>query len=322
VRSGAQALTLLAAPLNVLILQALADSPKRQAELRLIAGSPAQTTLRAQLKRLVEIGALAKHRRNRFPGVLEYDLTAPGRELLFVAATLERWLDRAPDGPLPIGDSAAKAAIKALAEGWSTTMLRALAAGPISLTELDRLIASLSYPSLERRLGAMRLARLVERRAGHGRGTPYAVTGWLRQGMAPITAAVRWERRHIPRAATPIGRIDVEAAFLLAMPLLTLPAELSGSCQMTAEISNGRKRLAGVVVDVRESRVASCATQMQGNPEAWVLGSINAWLAAVIDQDTAQLELGGNGGLARALLKGLHGELFVVPKKDPAKPLT
>jgi DNA-binding HxlR family transcriptional regulator len=201
-------------------------------------------------------------------------------------------------------------------------MLRALAAGPISLTELDRLIGSLSYPSLERRLGAMRLAGLVERRPGSGRGTPYAVTSWLRQGMAPIAAAIRWERRDAPQAAVPIGRIDVEAAFLLAIPLLRLPAGISGSCQMAAEISNGRKRLAGVVVDVRESRIVSCATQMEGSPKAWVLGSLNAWLSAVIDQDTAQLELGGDGGLARALLKGLHGELFVVPKKDRLRPLT
>ncbi len=321
-RSGAQTLSLLAAPLNVLILQALADGPQRQAELRQVAGSPAQTTLRAQLKRLVEIGALEKHRRNRFPGVLEYELTAPGRELLFVAATLERWLDRAPREPLPIGDNAAKAAIKALAEGWSTTMLRALAAGPISLTELDRLIGSLSYPSLERRLSAMRLAGLIERRVGNGRGTPYAVTGWLRRSVAPIAAAIRWERRHAQGAMAPIGRIDVETAFLLAMPLLRLPRGVSGSCRMAAEVANGEKGLAGVTVEVRETRIASCATQLKGSAEAWVLGSFSAWLAAMIDQDPAQLELGGDGSLARALIKGLHGELFSVPKKDRAEPLT
>ncbi len=44
-------------------------------------------------------------------------------------------------------------------------MLRALAAGSLSLTELDRLIGALSYPSLERRLVAMRLAGLVGARA-------------------------------------------------------------------------------------------------------------------------------------------------------------
>ena len=41
-------------------------------------------------------------------------------------------------------------------------MMRALAARPLSLTELDSLISDLSYPALERRLSSMRIAGLVE----------------------------------------------------------------------------------------------------------------------------------------------------------------
>ena len=74
-RSGAQTLGLLATPVNSLILGALADGPKRQVELRRAAGLPAQTTLRAHVKVLSEVKAIAKHRRNRFPGVLEFELT-------------------------------------------------------------------------------------------------------------------------------------------------------------------------------------------------------------------------------------------------------
>jgi len=310
-RSGAQTLALLAVPLNSLILKALADGPKKQPELRREAGSPAQTTLRAQLKKLVEIGAIDKHRHNRFPGAVDHELTTPGRDLLFVAEVLERWLARSPNGPIRLGSNSAKAAIKALVEGWSTTMLRALAAGPLSLTELDRIISSLSYPSLERRLGAMRLAGQVEARRGEGRGTPYAVTDWLRQGVAPLAAAARWERHRLPEETPPITRIDTEAAFLLAVPLLKLPHNISGSCRMAAEIPNGKeRRLAGVMVDVSEGRIPFCATRLEGNPNAWALGSLPAWLSAVIDGDTDRLELGGDCSLARTLLDGLHGALF------------
>jgi DNA-binding HxlR family transcriptional regulator len=312
-RSGAQTLTMLALPLTGLILRALSEGPKEQGELRRDAGSPAQSTLRTQLKKLAEIGAIAKHRRNRFPGVLEYELSTAGSDLLFVAAVMERWLDGAPDGPLPLGGNPAKAAVKALAEGWSTTMLRALAAGPLSLTELDRVIGSLSYPSLERRLSGMRLAGQVESRAGNGRGTPYAVTDWLREGVAPIAAAARWERRHLPEATAPIARLDAEAAFLLALPLLQLPAELCGTCRMAVEIPSGKvRRMAGVMVEVEEGRVASCATQLQGTPDAWVLGSPVAWLNAVVERDGDRLELGGDCDLARALLDGLYETLFKV----------
>jgi DNA-binding HxlR family transcriptional regulator len=187
-RSGAQTLVLLAAPLNVSILRALAEGPRQQSELRQAAGSPAQTTLRAQLRHLVEIGAVEMQRRNDFPGALDYELTAAGGGLLDVLLVLEAWLEKAHP-PLTLGGNEAKAAVKALAEGWSTTMLWALAGGPLSLTELDRAIGAVSYPSLERRLSALRLAALVKPAPNRGRGTPYAVTDWLRQAVAPLTAA-------------------------------------------------------------------------------------------------------------------------------------
>lgn len=312
-RSGAQTLVLLAAPLNVLILGALADGPKQQGELRREAGSPAQTTLRAQLKRLTDVGAIERRRRNRFPGAVEHELTAGGRELLFVLGVVERWLGQAPGGAIELGGNAAKAAIKALAEGWSTTMLRALAAGPLTLTELDGVIGSLSYPSLERRLGAMRLAGQIEARAGNGRGTPYAVTGWLRSAVAPIAAAARWERAHLPQAAPPIGRLDVEATFLLAVPTLRLPAESAGTCRIAAEFANGKeRRLAGAMVAVRDGRVQACTTRLQGNPDAWALGSASAWLEALIEGDLDGLELGGDCFLARSLLDAMREALFMV----------
>jgi DNA-binding HxlR family transcriptional regulator len=297
--------------LNVPILRALSAGPRRQADLRREASSAAQTTLRAQLKQLVEIEAVAKRRLDRFPGVLEYELTASGRDLLFVAGTLEHWLAAAPDAPLELGGYAAKAAIKALAEGWSTTMLRALAAQPLSLTELDRLIGALSYPSLERRLAAMRLAGQVEARPADGRGTPYAVTDWLRRAMAPLASAVRWERRHQAQTTAPVARLDAETAFLLAVPLLQPAKGLSGSCGVAVKIPNGKSdSRGGVTVEVEAGRVVSCVTLSGDTPDAWALGSPIDWLDAVIERDLDRLELGGDHRLAGALLSDLHRALF------------
>lgn len=311
VRSGAQTLTLLAAPINFLVLQALEEGPQPQAELRRVAGSPAQTTLRAQLNRLVEIGAILKHRRDRFPGVLEYELTPAGQELVLVAKAIERWLANSPEGPLTPGTSAAKAPIKALAEGWTTAIVRALAAGPHSLTELNQIIGSLNYPAIERRLAAMRLAGQIKARPGNGRGTPYAVTDWLRQGMAPLAAAARWERRHLPKETTPISRVDVEAGFLLAVPLLRLTTDIIGSCRLGVEITNGKGHgLAGVLVEIDRGRIVSCTTRLDGHPDTWILGPSTAWFSALIENDTDNLEIGGDGHLGRALTDGLHRALF------------
>jgi DNA-binding HxlR family transcriptional regulator len=311
-RSGAQTLVLLATPLNCLVLQDLYERPKRMAELRRGVGFPPQTTLRAQLKRLMEVGAVEAHRDSEFPGVLDYELTPCGRELLFVIATLEHWLEDAPDGPLSLGSSAAKAVIKALAEGWSTRMLRALAVTPRSLTELDRVIESVSYPSLERRLAAMRAVGQLEAcDAAAGRGTAYAITDWMRHAIAPLVAAASWEQRRQPDTAPPITRADTEAAFLLTLPLLSVPSDLDGDCRMAVEVTECEEHgLAGVIAHVEGGQVVSCATQLEGKPTSSALGPAPAWLDAVIDHDLQGLELSGDRDLARELVGGLHQTLF------------
>jgi DNA-binding HxlR family transcriptional regulator len=298
---------LLALPINCLILRSLGEGPKQQTELRRAAGSPAQTTLRAQLKKLCAIGAVERQRRNSFPGSIEHELTGAGLDLLTVADAVERWLESAPDGPVEFGSSEAKAAIKALVEGWSTAMLRVLAAKPLTLTELDGVIVSLNYPSLERRLTAMKLAGQVEQAPGNGRGTRYRVSEWTCRAVAPLTAAARWERRHLSEATPPVGKLDAEGIFLLALPLLRLPSELSGTCRLAVGIKNGGgERLVGVLVAIEDGNVVSFSTRLDGRPQAWASGSSSTWLNALVERDTDKLEVGGDGRLARSLLDSLH----------------
>jgi DNA-binding HxlR family transcriptional regulator len=140
VRTGAYALSLLSAPINMHALSALAQQPRTLVDLRRVAGSPPPTTLRGHLRRLTEIGVIERRHATHAHTNVEYRLADSGRELLGVAATLQAWLDQSPEGELTLGNANAKGAVKALAEGWSTGMIRALASKPLTLTELDRLI--------------------------------------------------------------------------------------------------------------------------------------------------------------------------------------
>lgn len=309
-RSGAQALALLAAPLNVFVLRALTTGPKRQVELQHESGSPAQSTLRSHLDTLQSVGAIVKHRRAAFPGSLEYELAEPGRELGFVAIALERWLAQAPAGLPKLGTEAGGAAIKALIDSWSSTMLRALVERPLSLSELDDQIGALDCSSLERRLAAMRLAGMVEALPSNGQGTPYAITDWLRHGIGPIVAGSRWERRNVPADSARIGRIDAETALMLAAPLLQLAKEVSGACRMVVELPDGSENgSAAVVVGVEDGHIVSCVLG-GGEADAWATGPPKAWFRAAIEADPGDLEVGGESRLASSLLEGIYGALF------------
>src|SRR5262249_33270085 len=152
-----------------------------------------------------------------------------------VAESVKKWLKRAPDGPVALESGAGKGIVKALVDGWGSTIMRSLATRPMSLTELDRHIADFSYPALERRLSSMGMAGLSEAHQSRGAGTPYRVTDWARRGVAPLVAASKCEREHLGAGAAPVTQADIEAAFLLAMPLVGLPTGTSGTCQLEVE---------------------------------------------------------------------------------------
>jgi DNA-binding HxlR family transcriptional regulator len=315
-RAGGLVLSLLAAPLTVPILRAHADGPLRLPELRERVGGAAQTTLRGHVGNLRGIGALSRRVLGGMPYTVENELTEMGGAVLSVAEVVEDWLAQAPQGSIALGSEPAKGALRALIGGWGSTMLRALAARPLSLTELASLIGGLSYPAVERRLSAMRAARQVERLGGSGNSTSYVVTDWMRQAVAPLAAAGRCECRYIPAVSEPLTRIDVEAAFLLAVPLVSLSEQAGGSCLLGVDTGMDARRksagrLAGVRVKVEDGQIASCAARLERDPRTWALGTVENWLEALIDRRLDRLRLGGEDPpLASDLVKGLHDALF------------
>lgn len=298
---------LLAAPLNVEILRQLEQEPRSLQDLRSELGLPPQSTMRLYLRTLSEVGVVERRARSEFPTSVDFEITQAGRALLRVGDALHTWLQAAPAGPKDLGTTAAKSSIKALVEGWSSHIIRILAARPLSLTELDSLIPRISYPSLERRLAAMRECDLVEVQRGPGRLRPYKVTFWLRQAVAPITAAIAWERSHAPELTARVGRLDVEAAFLLSIPLLDLSDEITGKCRLAVEVHDGTSPVfAGVVVCIEEGEVTSCVASLEGEAEAWASGRPLAWLRQMNLATDGDLELGGDRSLARSVLEALR----------------
>lgn len=306
-RAGGTALMLLATPLNVEILRGLQGGVRSLQELRKDLGLPPQSTMRLHLRSLGEIGVIERRSRHAFPTSVDYEITQMGRALLAVGDSVDAWLQTAPGGGKQLGTTGAKSSIKALVEGWSSHLIRVLAARPLSLTELNSLIPRISYPSLERRLAAMRDCGLVEMEQGTGRMKPYKVTPWLRRGVAPVTAAMAWERSYTEEATAGIGRLDVEAAFLLAVPLLYLSDQMTGTCRLAVEVHDGASPVyAGVLVRIEEGEVTSCIADLEGEAEAWISGKPLTWLRQATPAVNGNLEVGGDGRLARSVLEGLR----------------
>ncbi|MET0305159.1 MAG: hypothetical protein ABW196_02895 [Solirubrobacterales bacterium] len=273
------------------------------AQLLLMAADPVKRRI---LQEMIE------HPLDAGPGH-EYRVTSSGREALFVGFAVERWLQSAPHGPLPFESREAEQAVATLAEGWSTTVMHALAREPLSFDELHALVEGLGRSPLERRLVAMQEAGQIVEHAGAD-GPIYAITDWLRAGIAPLIASARLERRHPMEGMTPIDALDVDAGFRCSLSLVELPRQLSGACRLGLNLEDDESgRLTGVIARIEQGRVVSCEAGIDGSADAWAAGSAGDWLDTVIKPDVNLVRTGGDRWLAAALVAGLHKTLFGIP---------
>jgi DNA-binding HxlR family transcriptional regulator len=316
VRAGTRVLSLFVSPLTARVLRAHVDGPKRLVDVQTAVGMAAESTVRATISNLCEVGAIMKEAVGNSAQAVETMLTATGEEMVAVADVIDAWLARAPGGPIPPDGEGAKTAVKALAGGWSSTLMRALASHPFTLTELSALIPTVSYPSLERRVMWMKMTGQIEPTEREGRGTPYAVTDWLRQSIAPLCVAGRCERRHMIGETGPITSVEIETSFLLATPLVPLPDHATGACMLAVQTDpigpdDKDPGLAGVTVEFEQGQVRSCVPEVDSAPQTWAVGAPEAWLDTVIDGRIDDLRIGGaRPQLALDLVTGLHHALF------------
>lgn len=238
-----------------------------------------------------------------------------GRHLLTVLRDLEAWLEEAPAGPIPIGSSAAVAAVKALIGGWTTSVVRALVAKSLTLTQLSQLIVAVSYPSLERRLSALRLCGQIRPCPGTGKGTSYGVTEWLRKAARPLASSICWERRWTrPAAMTPLKRSDFETLLLLMLPALILPGEPTGSCELVVNRrkSGGDAVDSSILAEINDGVVHAMVLDRASPASATVSGSAAQWLRILGDGEAGGLILDGDAQLAESFVSAV--EEFGVPR--------
>jgi DNA-binding HxlR family transcriptional regulator len=303
----------------VKVLEALTGGPLPLVALRQAVGSPPETTLRKHLQALTGLDILKRARQRQFPAPVSYELSSSGRGLVDVAGSLADWLAVAPGGPLQIGTPAANVATKALVEAWSTKILRALAARPLTLTQLDKLIHSVNYPALERRLGAMRSARQIAPAPRIRGGTPYILTKWLRGAVGPLMAAAFWEHRHTPVACEPLGRLEVETAFLLLAPLLQLRAEFHGTYRLAMELADHSDgALAGVVVTFDQGKPTSYRTDLRASVTGSAIAPAAVWLTALGGSEPPGDGFHGDRDVARAVVTSLRAAVAREHGRAPA----
>ena len=241
----------------------------------------------------------------------KYRATPKAGDMIRVVFALRRWLERRGGGaPEPTRDPAAGPAIVALICGWSSTAIHALAAEPLTLAELRQAVHAVDDETTSQVLGELERAGLAALRPGEGEPR-YELTEWGREAIAPLIAAACYERLHPAPLALPPDVLDVEAAFQMALPLLELPEDVTGSCRLGVWIPGDEPTMAGATAEVHAGRIASSTPLLEESPETWITGLPLPWCEAAIDPSRREkLKSGGDEKLIDVLLTALHQRLF------------
>lgn len=302
VRAGGRVLQLLSDALNVSILRQLARGPLPTPELPSRLSPASRTTRFSRLRELEDLGVISREKRRGTPPTTHCMLSSAGVELLWVAKRFAAWLSRAPGTADDRSRVADVLAIKALALGWSTGVLRWLAERPHSVTELAAQGApQVSYHDVRRARQALAGARLIEPVPSVDRGRPFAPTRWGREAVGPLAAAIRWERESVIGRAGPLMPDDGETLLLLATPLIEVATAMStGSCALLFETGGG------VSVVLENGHLILCTPCEGVNGHCEIRGSASAWLDTLLDGRVDELEMRGAVRLTTELTNGLY----------------
>lgn len=238
--------------------------------------------------------------------------TPAGREVPLLGATLHRWYEHCPNGPVVPGENSGQVLWPLLC-GWTSTVVHAVSAKPRSAVEVQEEIGVIPLELVVASLGLLGRVGLIRPLPPPAAGEEmrFEPTEWLRLAVAPLAASARLELRH-PRGDTaPIAAADVEALLQLTLPLLRMPARLSGSCSLSVQLDEGVVGSpAGLTAVIDEGRVVACEPGIDPQADAWVEVTTGQWLDAMIERDTRGIRSGGRHRIATTLLGALHERLF------------
>jgi DNA-binding HxlR family transcriptional regulator len=253
------------------------------------------------LEELLEAGALE---RSEHDGATVYRLTAAGRGLVEVVNAVIGWLLSHPKRPLDESSPIGWRAFAALADAWNSAIIEWVVRRSPTEGDAAKGIAGLNARKIKKELRRLRGAGLIGKRKGRDGEERYRLTDWGRRGIGVLVAAAAWEQAFVVDRM-PISVVDAVVALLGALPLMRLPEDVSGLCTLTASVEPGdeaRPRAGMVWAKVRHGRVVACGEGAPGrDADAWISGTFNAWLAAVIDNRDA-LQAGGDRELAGAVI--------------------
>jgi DNA-binding HxlR family transcriptional regulator len=192
-----------------------------------------------------------------------------------------------------------------LADLWEAGVVHELSQGPQSLAELARRLEALSYHQLNRRASRFKASGFFGE-AGQAERRGYVLTDKARRTMGLIAGLGRWRRRHLSGEGLTVE--EMTTVLRVSLPLADVPHHAGKTMQVTIKEEVGeppRQLWAEVGEDgalhIREERASAS--------DSWAEGSVDNWMAALVD-GKPPAKSGGDVGMVADCLTSLYEKLW------------
>jgi DNA-binding HxlR family transcriptional regulator len=295
------------------ILMALGPRALRTKKLTEKVPTYAPRTIYRHTRKLTELGLVDREEVAGVPSTVIHSLSPAGRDLylligLFAEASLP-WID----GP---GSGEGLWTVCGLVgEMWTHGWIEELSQGGRSATDLAEGTAGMTFHQVSRRAHQLLSWSLLYESTAKGQRKRYQLSDQTRHSMTLITALGRWRQQHV-EGNTEGGLTVGENGTTLraALPLLKLPAHPARSLRLgiVGTIGqNGQRGSSTLTVSVSATGAISCV-KAKASEDAWGIGSVNTWVAVILDGQREQMRTGGDSELVEECLKSLYETLWNV----------
>ncbi len=272
----------------------------------------APRTIYRHARRLTELKLIEREEIPGVPSTVIHSLSDPaGKDLVrlidaYAKVTL-------PPHSNPRTDPSLWGSLGLIGEMWGYSWIEVLSYGGHSVTDMTELTKGMTFHQVTRRIHQLVSWGLVYESSARGQRKRYQLSDRTRKAMALIAGLGRWRQQHLLGGQE--GGLNVsEMATVLrtSLPLLELPDHQNTNIQLGIVGTTGNDGDRGSETLMGRVSPGGGMRCIKGKPssDAWALGTVDTWLAALLDGDRGRLRVSGDLDFVDHCLKQLHGTLW------------
>jgi DNA-binding HxlR family transcriptional regulator len=296
------------------ILMALGPRSLRTKKLTEKVPTYAPRTVYRHARKLAELGLVDREEVAGVPSTVVHSLSPAGRDLY-------RLIDAYATASIPwvkgpgSGDGI-WTVCGLLGEMWTCGWIEELGHGGRSATDLAEATAAMTFHQVSRRTHQLMSWSLLYESTARGHRKRYQLSDQTRHAMALMAGLGRWRQQHVE------GEVDggltvgeMRTVLRASLPLLEIPEHVEQSIRFGVVGTtglDGQRGSATLTAHVSASGAVRCV-KAKAAEDAWAIGTVDTWFAALIDGTRKQMRVGGDEEFVDDCLKRLHDLLWAAP---------